>query len=270
MWSAYIYILYCICIVLTAPHSTSSDPTSPLRCLPHLCRSFEATLMYVPGPSDPVRVGEAKGPPSSPLPCSSLCELCAQCEEDGEADRAPVSTPAPLATASATFGEVDSESANDWKCVSLSTNLYMHRDWRLVSCWLKWLPTYTNLNYAVRLLVVHACMCEYIPPATRSSAGADSHEWRTLMGKFHSITVVPHLCASSRHPLGVSPDCHFGDGCMDIIAKRSASARLTHVLTGHVSPPCLSACNELGCVLVFVVELTSQVVITLHCSDYNV
>ena len=58
------------------------------------------------------------------------------------------------------------------------------------------------------------------------------------MGKFHSITVAPHLCASSRHPLGVSPDGHFGDGCIEIIAKRSASARLTRVLTGHVSLPC--------------------------------
>lgn len=68
--------------------------------------------MYVPGPSEPVGVGEARVPPSSPLPCSSLCELCAQCEEDSEADRVPVSSPVTLATASATFGEVDSKSVN--------------------------------------------------------------------------------------------------------------------------------------------------------------
>lgn len=140
-----------------------------------------------------------------------------------------------------------------------------------ISVLLAQMVTYTSLDCAVSLLVVHACVCVRVhASATPSSAGADSHEWRTLMGKFHSITVVPHLCASSRHPLGVSPDCHFGDGCMDIIAKRSASARLTHVLTGHVSPPCLSACSGLGCVLDFGVELTSQMVITLHCGVHSV
>ena len=96
----------------------------------------------------------------------------------------------------------------------------------------------------VHVLTVWVCVraCAFLCCATLSSVGADSHEWKTVMGKFHSITVVPHLCASSRHPLGISPDGHFGDGCMDIIAKRSASARLTRVLAGHVSQPGLLDC----------------------------
>ena len=80
--------------------------------------------MYVPGSSDAVEAGEATGPPPSPPPCSSLCELCAQWEEVLETDRGPVSSPVSLATAAATFGEVDSE----WQCLAMCwvrTNLFM-------------------------------------------------------------------------------------------------------------------------------------------------
>ena len=68
--------------------------------------------MYVPGSSDPIEAGEPRGPPPSPPPCSSLCELCARCKEEGETDKPPMSSPVTLATASATFGEVDSELAD--------------------------------------------------------------------------------------------------------------------------------------------------------------
>ena len=50
---------------------------------------------------------------------------------------------------------------------------------------------------------------------------ADEHIWRTIEGKFKTISIAPHICASAKYPSGMAPYGHFGDGCINIILESS-------------------------------------------------
>ncbi|XP_015607020.1 ceramide kinase isoform X2 [Cephus cinctus] len=47
--------------------------------------------------------------------------------------------------------------------------------------------------------------------------------WLTVRGKFFMVNGANVSCACSRSPLGFSPHCHIGDGCVDIILIRHTS-----------------------------------------------
>ncbi|KAF7393296.1 hypothetical protein HZH66_009129 [Vespula vulgaris] len=47
--------------------------------------------------------------------------------------------------------------------------------------------------------------------------------WLTVQGKFFMVNGANVSCACSRSPMGFSPHCHIGDGCVDIILVRHTS-----------------------------------------------
>lgn len=42
-------------------------------------------------------------------------------------------------------------------------------------------------------------------------------EWKTFHGKFFMVNGANVSCACSRSPNGISPYCHLGDGCVDVL-----------------------------------------------------
>ncbi|XP_021926264.1 ceramide kinase isoform X2 [Zootermopsis nevadensis] len=51
------------------------------------------------------------------------------------------------------------------------------------------------------------------PDKTALSQG----EWKTFRGKFFMVNGANVSCACSRSPNGISPYCHLGDGCVDVV-----------------------------------------------------
>nr|XP_031847729.1 ceramide kinase isoform X3 [Nomia melanderi] len=47
--------------------------------------------------------------------------------------------------------------------------------------------------------------------------------WVTVRGKFFMVNGANLACACSRSPMGFSPHCHVGDGCVDVILVRHTS-----------------------------------------------
>ncbi|XP_066583603.1 ceramide kinase isoform X1 [Prorops nasuta] len=47
--------------------------------------------------------------------------------------------------------------------------------------------------------------------------------WLTVRGKFFMVNGANVSCACARSPMGFSPHCHIGDGCVDIILVRHTS-----------------------------------------------
>ncbi|KAH0950646.1 hypothetical protein HN011_000416 [Eciton burchellii] len=47
--------------------------------------------------------------------------------------------------------------------------------------------------------------------------------WMTIRGKFFMVNGANVSCACSRSPMGFSPHCHVGDGCVDVILIRHTS-----------------------------------------------
>lgn len=47
--------------------------------------------------------------------------------------------------------------------------------------------------------------------------------WLTVRGKFFMVNGANVSCACDRSPLGFSPHCHIGDGCVDVILIRHTS-----------------------------------------------
>ncbi|XP_076634236.1 ceramide kinase isoform X2 [Colletes latitarsis] len=47
--------------------------------------------------------------------------------------------------------------------------------------------------------------------------------WMTVRGKFFMVNGANLACACSRSPMGFSPHCHVGDGCVDVILVRHTS-----------------------------------------------
>ncbi|XP_011175344.1 ceramide kinase [Solenopsis invicta] len=47
--------------------------------------------------------------------------------------------------------------------------------------------------------------------------------WLTVRGKFFMVNGANVSCACSRSPMGFSPHCHVGDGCVDVILIRHTS-----------------------------------------------
>ncbi|CAL1678810.1 unnamed protein product [Lasius platythorax] len=47
--------------------------------------------------------------------------------------------------------------------------------------------------------------------------------WVTVSGKFFMVNGANVSCACSRSPMGFSPHCHIGDGCVDVILIRHTS-----------------------------------------------
>lgn len=47
--------------------------------------------------------------------------------------------------------------------------------------------------------------------------------WLTVRGKFFMVNGANLSCACSRSPMGFSPHCHVGDGCVDVIIIRHTS-----------------------------------------------
>ncbi|RLU21065.1 hypothetical protein DMN91_007681 [Ooceraea biroi] len=47
--------------------------------------------------------------------------------------------------------------------------------------------------------------------------------WVTVRGKFFMVNGANVSCACSRSPMGFSPHCHVGDGCVDVILIRHTS-----------------------------------------------
>lgn len=47
--------------------------------------------------------------------------------------------------------------------------------------------------------------------------------WLTVQGKFFMVNGANVSCACSRSPMGFSPHCHIGDGCVDVILVRHTS-----------------------------------------------
>ncbi|XP_067216268.1 ceramide kinase isoform X3 [Linepithema humile] len=47
--------------------------------------------------------------------------------------------------------------------------------------------------------------------------------WKTVRGKFFMVNGANVSCACSRSPMGFSPHCHIGDGCVDVILIRHTS-----------------------------------------------
>lgn len=50
-------------------------------------------------------------------------------------------------------------------------------------------------------------------------------EWRTMVGKFVAVNSVTMSCSCDLSPPGMSPYCHLGDGCMDLILVSDCSRR---------------------------------------------
>lgn len=50
-----------------------------------------------------------------------------------------------------------------------------------------------------------------------------STEWQTVKGKFFMVNGANVSCACSKSPMGFSPHCHIGDGCVDVILVRHTS-----------------------------------------------
>ncbi|XP_014238859.1 ceramide kinase [Trichogramma pretiosum] len=47
--------------------------------------------------------------------------------------------------------------------------------------------------------------------------------WLTVRGKFFMVNGANVSCACSKSPMGFSPHCHIGDGCVDVILVRHTS-----------------------------------------------
>ncbi|KOC62165.1 Ceramide kinase [Habropoda laboriosa] len=47
--------------------------------------------------------------------------------------------------------------------------------------------------------------------------------WMTVRGKFFMVNGANLACACSKSPMGFSPHCHVGDGCVDVILVRHTS-----------------------------------------------
>ncbi|KAH3876609.1 hypothetical protein DPMN_000456 [Dreissena polymorpha] len=55
-----------------------------------------------------------------------------------------------------------------------------------------------------------------------SGSYSDSN-WRTVIGKFVAVNSVTMSCSCDLSPPGMSPYCHLGDGCMDLIMVSQCS-----------------------------------------------
>lgn len=53
--------------------------------------------------------------------------------------------------------------------------------------------------------------------------GEPSDRWKVVRGKFFMISGANISCACSRSPQGLSPNCHIGDGCLDLILVNHSS-----------------------------------------------
>lgn len=47
--------------------------------------------------------------------------------------------------------------------------------------------------------------------------------WMTVRGKFFMVNGANLACGCARSPMGFSPHCHIGDGCVDVILVRHTS-----------------------------------------------
>jgi len=47
--------------------------------------------------------------------------------------------------------------------------------------------------------------------------------WRSEIGKFVAVNSVTMSCSCDLSPPGMSPYCHLGDGCMDLILVSDCS-----------------------------------------------
>ena len=51
----------------------------------------------------------------------------------------------------------------------------------------------------------------------------NSEEWKVVRGKFVAINAVTMSCSCDLSPLGLSPACHLGDGCLDLLLMSHCS-----------------------------------------------
>ncbi|XP_060571680.1 ceramide kinase-like isoform X2 [Ruditapes philippinarum] len=77
---------------------------------------------------------------------------------------------------------------------------------------------------------VNSRLCDnFIEHVDFSAGGADldssdgEGEWQTVIGKFVAVNMVTMSCSCDLSPAGMSPYCHLGDGCMDLILVQDCS-----------------------------------------------
>lgn len=51
----------------------------------------------------------------------------------------------------------------------------------------------------------------------------NSGEWQVVQGNFVAINAVTMSCSCDLSPLGLSPSCHLGDGCLDLLLMSHCS-----------------------------------------------
>lgn len=56
-----------------------------------------------------------------------------------------------------------------------------------------------------------------------SNSDDPQSDWRTVIGKFVAVNSVTMSCSCDLSPPGMSPYCHLGDGCMDLILVSECS-----------------------------------------------
>ena len=54
-------------------------------------------------------------------------------------------------------------------------------------------------------------------------AGRPGERWKVIKGKFFMVSGANISCACERSPNGLSPNCHLGDGCLDLILVNHSS-----------------------------------------------
>ncbi|XP_006566593.1 ceramide kinase isoform X3 [Apis mellifera] len=56
-----------------------------------------------------------------------------------------------------------------------------------------------------------------------SNSEKEISRWMTVRGKFFMVNGANLACGCARSPMGFSPHCHIGDGCVDVILVRHTS-----------------------------------------------
>ncbi|XP_075219151.1 ceramide kinase isoform X2 [Lycorma delicatula] len=63
--------------------------------------------------------------------------------------------------------------------------------------------------------------CQSFKDLTRDDY--DVREWKRIRGKFLMVNGANLSCACPRSPNGISPHCHLGDGCLDLVLVKHTS-----------------------------------------------
>ncbi|XP_046985114.1 ceramide kinase [Schistocerca americana] len=59
--------------------------------------------------------------------------------------------------------------------------------------------------------------------STKDATPLSPGEWKTFRGKFFMVNCANVSCACQRSPNGMSPYCHIGDGCVDVVMVKHSN-----------------------------------------------